>query len=94
MANEIMTLELIELHPFAAFQMLFRDSSQPRLKASDERDHGRGGRRRELTARADGLRAQCEALAASTQDEATRATLARVAGRLSVIGRAAATRGA
>jgi hypothetical protein len=28
-ANEIMALELIELHPFAAFQMLFRDSSQP-----------------------------------------------------------------
>jgi CDGSH-type Zn-finger protein/truncated hemoglobin YjbI len=41
------------------------------------------GEARELTARADGLRAQCEALAASTQDEATRATLARVAGRLS-----------
>jgi CDGSH-type Zn-finger protein/truncated hemoglobin YjbI/ferredoxin len=37
---------------------------------------------RELTARADALRAQCEALAASTQDEASRATLARVAGRL------------
>ena len=29
MANEVMTLELIELHPFAAFQMLFRDASQP-----------------------------------------------------------------
>ena len=27
-ANEIMTFELIELHSFAAFQMLFRDSSQ------------------------------------------------------------------
>ncbi len=38
---------------------------------------------RELTARADGLRTQCEALATSTQDEATRATLARVADRLS-----------
>ncbi len=38
---------------------------------------------RELTARADGVRTRCEALAASTQDEATRATLARVAGRLS-----------
>jgi CDGSH-type Zn-finger protein/truncated hemoglobin YjbI len=37
---------------------------------------------RELTARANALRAQCEALAASTQDEASRATLARVAGRL------------
>jgi len=28
-ANEIMTLELIELHPFAAFQVLFRHSAQP-----------------------------------------------------------------
>ncbi len=28
MANEIMTLELIELRSFAAFQMLFRDSLQ------------------------------------------------------------------
>jgi CDGSH-type Zn-finger protein len=37
---------------------------------------------RELTARADVLRAQCEALAASTEDETSRATLARVAGRL------------
>ena len=37
---------------------------------------------RELAARADALRAQCEAGAASTQDEATRATLARVADRL------------
>ncbi len=36
----------------------------------------------ELAARADALRAQCEALAGSTQDGATRATLARVAGRL------------
>jgi CDGSH-type Zn-finger protein/truncated hemoglobin YjbI/ferredoxin len=35
-----------------------------------------------LAGRADALRAQCEALAASTQDEASRATLARVAGRL------------
>lgn len=37
---------------------------------------------REISARADALRAQCEALAASTQNDATRATLARVAGRL------------
>jgi CDGSH-type Zn-finger protein/truncated hemoglobin YjbI/ferredoxin len=37
---------------------------------------------RELTARADALRAQCEAFAASAQDDASRATLARVAGRL------------
>ena len=44
---------------------------------------GVAGDARELTARADGLRARCEALAASTQDEATRATLARVADRLS-----------
>lgn len=29
LANEIMTLELTELHAFAAFQMLFRDSSPP-----------------------------------------------------------------
>jgi CDGSH-type Zn-finger protein/truncated hemoglobin YjbI/ferredoxin len=36
-----------------------------------------------LTARADALRAQCEALAGSTQDGASRATLARVANRLS-----------
>jgi CDGSH-type Zn-finger protein/truncated hemoglobin YjbI/ferredoxin len=36
----------------------------------------------ELAARADALRAQCEALAASTQDEGTRATLGRVADRL------------
>ena len=43
---------------------------------------GVAGDARELIARADGLRAQCEALAGSTQDEATRATLARVAGRL------------
>lgn len=32
-ANEIMTLELIELHSFAAFQMLFRNSSQPPTEA-------------------------------------------------------------
>ncbi|HZV75863.1 MAG TPA: CDGSH iron-sulfur domain-containing protein [Conexibacter sp.] len=37
---------------------------------------------RELAGRADALGLQCEALAASTQDEATRATLARAAGRL------------
>jgi CDGSH-type Zn-finger protein/truncated hemoglobin YjbI/ferredoxin len=37
---------------------------------------------RALTARADALRAQCEALAASAPDEASRATLARVASRL------------
>jgi CDGSH-type Zn-finger protein/truncated hemoglobin YjbI/ferredoxin len=37
---------------------------------------------RELTARADVLRAQCEALATSTDDASSRATLARVAGRL------------
>ena len=37
---------------------------------------------RVLADRADKLRAWCEALAASAQDEATRATLARVAGRL------------
>jgi CDGSH-type Zn-finger protein/truncated hemoglobin YjbI/ferredoxin len=37
---------------------------------------------RELTARADVLRAQCEALAASTESETSRATLARAAGRL------------
>jgi CDGSH-type Zn-finger protein/truncated hemoglobin YjbI/ferredoxin len=36
-----------------------------------------------LTTRADALRAKCEALAGSTQDEASRATLARVADRLS-----------
>jgi CDGSH-type Zn-finger protein/truncated hemoglobin YjbI/ferredoxin len=36
-----------------------------------------------LTARADALRAKCEALAGSTQDGASRATLARVADRLS-----------
>ena len=39
---------------------------------------------RALAQRADDLRARCEALAASAQDEATRATLARVAGRLSL----------
>jgi CDGSH-type Zn-finger protein/truncated hemoglobin YjbI/ferredoxin len=37
---------------------------------------------RELAQRADRLRAQCEALATSADDETTRATLARVAGRL------------
>ncbi len=37
---------------------------------------------RALAQRADQLRARCEALAAAAQDEATRATLARVAGRL------------
>jgi CDGSH-type Zn-finger protein len=37
---------------------------------------------RGLAQRADQLRAGCEALGASTSDEATRATLARVAGRL------------
>ena len=36
-----------------------------------------------LTAHADALRAKCEALAGSTQDEASRATLARAANRLS-----------
>ncbi len=43
---------------------------------------GVGAEARELTARADALRGQCEALAASTEDETSRATLARVAGRL------------
>ncbi len=38
---------------------------------------------RELMARCDALRAHCEALAGATQDAATRARLARVAGRLS-----------
>src|SRR5579859_5792517 len=38
---------------------------------------------RGLVRRAGGLRAHCEALAAAAQDEETRATLARVAGRLS-----------
>ncbi len=37
---------------------------------------------RGLARRADALQARCESLAASEQDEATRATLARVAGRL------------
>ena len=37
---------------------------------------------RELTARADALRARCEALAASAQGDASHATVARVAGRL------------
>ena len=37
---------------------------------------------RALAQRADQLRTRCEALAAAAQDEATRATLARVAGRL------------
>jgi hypothetical protein len=37
---------------------------------------------RDLAQHADALRARCEALAVSAQDEATRATLGRVAGRL------------
>jgi CDGSH-type Zn-finger protein/truncated hemoglobin YjbI/ferredoxin len=37
---------------------------------------------RALAARAEGLRAQCESVAGASQDEATRATLSRIAGRL------------
>ncbi len=44
---------------------------------------GAADQARELAARADALRAQCESLGGAAQDDGTRATLARIAGRLS-----------
>ncbi len=67
-----------------------RDCHWGRHGSGDERDQQVARDARALARRADQLRARCEALAGSAQDEATRATLARVAGRPGLVGRTAA----